>query len=101
MMSRFILTANAARDIDEILEYVLQHDGPGPALHIHQRLYEEFSKIADQPGIGHVRDDLADVSLRAWCVFNYLIIYPPETKPLQIIRVIHGMRDLHRIFGPS
>jgi plasmid stabilization system protein ParE len=25
---------------------------------------------------------------------NYLIVYAPEEKPLQIIRILHGARDL-------
>lgn len=94
MTCPFILTPSAARDLDEILEYVLEHGGPNPALHVHERPYEGFSKVAAQPGIGHVRDDLADESLRVWAVFAYLIIYRPDTKPVQILRAIHGARDL-------
>ena len=94
MTGPFILTPSAVRDLDEILEYVLEHGGANPALHVHNRLYEGFSKVAAQPGIGHVRDDLADESLRVWAILSYLIIYSPETKPLQILRVIHGARDV-------
>lgn len=94
MTGRFILTASAARDLDQIFEYVLEHGGPNPALHVHNRRYEAFSTVAAQPGIGHHRDDLADESVRAWAVFSYLIIYRPETKPVQILRVVHGARDL-------
>lgn len=99
MTGPFILTPSAARDLDEILEYVLEHGGANPALHVHNRLYEGFSKVAASPGIGHVRDDLADESLRVWAVFSYLIIYRPETQPVQIIRVIHGARDLPKAVG--
>jgi len=94
MTGPFILTPSAARDLDEILEYVMPHGGVDHALHVHDRLYEGFLRIAAQPGIGHVRDDLADESLRVWAVFSYLIIYRPETKPVQILRVIHGACDL-------
>lgn len=99
MTGPFILTPSAARDLDEILEYVLEHSGANPALHVNKCLYEGFSKVAAEPGIGHVRDDLADESLRVWAVFSYLIIYSPETKPVQIIRVIHGARDVLKAFG--
>lgn len=94
MTSPFVLTQSAARDVDEILEYVLEQSGIGAALQVHDRLQEGFSKIGTQPGIGHVRNDLADESLRVWAVFSYLIIYRPDTKPVQIIRVIHGARDM-------
>jgi antitoxin ParD1/3/4/toxin ParE1/3/4 len=101
MTGPFILTPSAARDLDEILEYVLEHGGASPALHVHDRLYEGFSRVGFQPGIGHVRDDLADESLRVWAVFSYLIIYRPETKPVQILRVIHGARDVPKALNDN
>jgi len=94
MTGPFILTPSAARDLDEILEYVLEHGGANPALHVHECLHEGFSKVGAEPGIGHIRDDLADESLRVWAVFSYLIIYRPDTHPVQIIRVVHGARDV-------
>ena len=99
-MSRsFILTLSASRDIDDIFEYVLEHDGPARALHVHNKLHGEFSKIGAQPGIGHRREDLADESLRVWAVFSFLVIYRPDTRPVQIIRVLHGARDVYAILG--
>jgi len=85
MGSSFILIPSASRDIDEIIEYVLNHSGPTRALHVHQRIYEAFVKVAAHPGFGHRRADLADESLRVWNVFSYLVIYRPETRPLQIV----------------
>lgn len=52
--------------------------------------------LADNPGIGHVRLDLTDADVRFWSVFKYLVIYRPETKPLEIVRVLHGRRDVKR-----
>lgn len=99
-MSRsFILTSSASRDIDNIIEYVLEHSGPNRALYVHSKLYDGLSKIGTQPNaMGHIRNDLADESLRVFSVFSYLIIYRPETKPVEIIRVIHGARDVARAF---
>lgn len=99
MTGSFILTPSASRDIDGILEYVLEHSGPNRALHVHRKLYDGFSKISAQPKLlGHIRDDLADESLRVYRVFWFLVIYRPETKPVQILRVIHGARDVPRAF---
>ena len=94
MTGSFILTPSASRDIDGILEYVLEHSGPRRALHVHTRLYECFLKVGSQPGLGHLRDDLDDESLRVLTVFSFLVIYRPQTKPVQILRVIHGARDV-------
>jgi antitoxin ParD1/3/4/toxin ParE1/3/4 len=54
-------------------------------------------RLADFPGIGRARSDLSDETLRVWAVYSYLIIYRPDTKPLQVLRVIHGARELKRI----
>ncbi len=96
MTRSFVLTPSASRDIDGILEYIIEQSGANRALGVYRKLCEGFSRIAEQPRVGHVRDDLADESLRVFKVFSYLIIYRPDTKPIQIIRVIHGARDLPR-----
>ena len=53
--------------------------------------------LARTPGMGHVREDLASTSLRFWPIYSYLIIYSPESKPLQIVRILHSARDVRRI----
>jgi antitoxin ParD1/3/4/toxin ParE1/3/4 len=58
-----------------------------------------MAKLARTPGMGHLREDLADEPLKFWPVYSYLIIYRPETRPLQIVRVLHGARDLRRLLS--
>ena len=36
----------------------------------------------------------SDPRFRFWLVYSYLIAYLPDTTPLQIVRVIHGSRDI-------
>lgn len=50
------------------------------------------------PGMGRWRKDLGGEPLRVWVVYSYLIVYRPETKPLQVIRVVSGHRDLTSMF---
>ena len=54
-------------------------------------LYDAFEKLADNPYLGHVREDLP----RILCAFkwHYLIVYMP-VNPLQIVRVLSGFRDI-------
>jgi antitoxin ParD1/3/4/toxin ParE1/3/4 len=54
-------------------------------------------KLARTPGIGHFREDLADRRQRFFLVYSYLIVYRPETKPLHIVRVVHGARDVQAL----
>jgi plasmid stabilization system protein ParE len=46
------------------------------------------------PGMGHRRNELASKELFVWPVGQYLIIYRPDTDPLEIVRVVSGYRDL-------
>jgi len=77
---------------------VLEDSGVTRALRVHARFHEAFARIGSHPHIGHVRDDLIDDTLRVMSGFSYLIIDRPDTSPVQIIRVIHGARDLPKAF---
>ena len=56
-------------------------------------------KLAEHSGMGHLREDLADEPLRFWAVYSYLVIYRAEMRPIQVIRVLHGSRDVQRILS--
>jgi antitoxin ParD1/3/4/toxin ParE1/3/4 len=47
--------------------------------------------------MGHLREDLTDEPVRFWSVYSYVIVYDPETQPLQILRILHGARDVRRV----
>ena len=54
-------------------------------------------KSAKTPGIGHTREDLTDRPLEFWNVYSYLVVYDPHTRPLTIIAVLHGARDVEKL----
>jgi plasmid stabilization system protein ParE len=56
-------------------------------------------KLAKNPGMGHRRDELADKRHRFLLVSSYLIVYRHETKPLQVVRILHAARDVQSILG--
>lgn len=53
--------------------------------------------LAENPGIGHTREDLTDRPVKFWSVFSYLVIYNPASDPLEIISVVHGGRDVGQL----
>ena len=55
--------------------------------------------LGNEPGAGHVREDLTSRPVKFWPVYSYLIVYDPEAKPVQVIRVLHGMRDVEEILN--
>ena len=56
-----------------------------------------MQRLAAFPNIGHLRTDLTDEPLRFWCVYSYLIVYRPEQRPLEVIAVVHGARDVEKV----
>jgi plasmid stabilization system protein ParE len=57
----------------------------------------KFAYLADLPNAGHWRRDLTEVPVRFFSVYSYLIVYRPETKPLQVVAIVHGRRDVEKI----
>jgi len=49
------------------------------------------------PGMGHSREDLTARAVRFWAVHSFLIVYRPDTEPLQILRVVSGWRDVREV----
>ncbi len=96
-MKAFVLTEQAATDVDEIWEYVAENS-IDTADRIRVALYGAMQKLADMPGMGHRRLDFADDQHRFWVVSPYVIVYRQDTEPLQIIRVLHGARDIQSLF---
>jgi antitoxin ParD1/3/4/toxin ParE1/3/4 len=95
-MSEFRLSPQAFRDIDEIWEFTAE-DNLDAADRIREEIFAACEKLAEMPGMGHLREDLADEPLRFWHVYSYLIIYRPDSGPLEIVRVLHGARDIATI----
>jgi antitoxin ParD1/3/4/toxin ParE1/3/4 len=92
----YVLTPEAQAHINEIGAYIGQ-DSVDAALNVYNGLEEAFGLLAEQPGLGHSRQDLTDRPLRFWTVYSYLVVYDPESRPLTIIAVLHGARDVEKL----
>ena len=91
MKRRYSLTPRAKRDLISILSYIgIENENPIAAEKLSDRLDEVMSLLAAYPKMGHVNETVAPPEFRFWPVGKYLIIYRPDTKPLQIIRIWHG-----------
>ncbi|MGH9662963.1 MAG: type II toxin-antitoxin system RelE/ParE family toxin [Bryobacteraceae bacterium] len=97
-MRAFDVTETARKDLLEIWEYIWA-DNLDAADRVIDRLHDAFEKLSPNPLIGHLREDLASPPHRFFLVYSYLIIYMADTRPLQIIRVLHAARDMQNILG--
>jgi antitoxin ParD1/3/4 len=95
-MSRYQFTPQAADDLLDIWTFIAG-DSPEAADRVEAAVFRACDLLADSPFMGRTRKDVTPLPLRFWIVHpypNYLIVYDPESKPLQIIRILHGARDL-------
>jgi len=95
-MTSFRLSPEAAQDLIEIYEYIAQ-DSLEAAERVRLELLEAIRKLAQTPGMGHAREDLSKRQVLFWPVRAYQIIYRSAEKPLEVVAVLHGKRNLRRI----
>lgn len=100
MMAPFVLTPLARQDLEQIWDY-LAADSRKAAERVLGRIEAAIVKLAKTPGIGHLREDLADHRHRFFLVYSYLIVYRSEARPLEIVRVLHTSRDIQVLLGFS
>ena len=92
-MSGYVLGADAARDLDDIWEYIAE-DSIDAADRWIDRLFDAFEALGRTPGMGHKREDLTAYTVLFWPVGSYLVIYGAERLPIEIVAVTQGSRDI-------
>ncbi len=93
MSASYFISSIAEQDIDEAITY-LAKENPTAAHDFVDALYDSFEKLADNPMLGHSREDLTKHEVRFWTFkWHYLVIYKPN-KPIEIVRVLSGYRDI-------
>ena len=60
------LTDDAARDLEEIYDYIDWHDSPGRADHVPQRIEKAFSSLSEHPHRGSYPKELLDIGIREY-----------------------------------
>ncbi len=96
-MKRFKLSPQAASDVRDIWAYIAE-DSIKAARKVRISLFDACKHLAENPNIGHSRNDLTGHPVLFWPVGSYLIIYDSRTKPISIVRVLHGARDVPSLF---
>ena len=95
-MARFSITAKAEDDMLDIWQYIAE-DSPQAATNLLKTFEEKFILLADNRLIGMARPDIAP-ELRYFPVGNYLILYRQRDGGIEIVRVLHGARNIQALF---
>ncbi len=96
LIARFQLTPEAADDLDSIWCYIAS-DNERAADRVELEIISSCHRLAARPLTGTKRQDITKLLVRFRTVAkfpNYVIVYRPDTTPLQIIAILHGNVDL-------
>lgn len=73
----------------------LAADNLAAADRVENEIWDACERVATSPGLGHLRRDLTDKPVRFLAVRGtYLLVYDPATDPLEVLRILHGARDV-------
>jgi toxin ParE1/3/4 len=97
-MRRAHYTSKSRADIDEIAEYIAS-DNLDAAIESCLAVEDAVEKLAEMPGMGQRREfkNPAIGSIRSWPVKGfgkYLIFYRPSPEGIEVLRIVHGARDI-------
>jgi plasmid stabilization system protein ParE len=88
----YSLHPEAEDDLYEIWSYIAENN-PVNADRVRAKIVDHYLIVANNPYLGHTREDLTSRPLRFRLVYKYLIAYAPDIEPLPILAVLHGSRN--------
>ena len=95
-MAPLRISPRASEDLLEIWSYIAD-DSEANADGFIDKIYETMELLARQPGLGHHRDELAP-GIQSFPLGRYIIFYRVVNGAIEIVRVLHGARDIENIF---
>lgn len=88
-----IFSAEASSDLEDAYSYGFDKFGEHQSDAYLGRLFQAVEQLAAQPHLGRARPELS-VGVRSFVVQRHVIYYREQGQSLQIIRVLHGSRDV-------
>ncbi|HKI14655.1 MAG TPA: type II toxin-antitoxin system RelE/ParE family toxin [Roseiarcus sp.] len=95
-MNEVVLSRLAESDLTEIWLFVAQDD-PTAADRLLDRIHSKCRALAMRPKAGRRRPEL-DREIRSLVAGNYVIFYRESAEGIEVARVLHGRRDIARLF---
>ena len=90
--AKIVRTAAAKADLIAIWSYVAA-ESPRAADRLLDEIDKQIRRLADFPEIGARRPEI-DSDARALVTGRYLVLYRFKSDTVEIVRVVHGARDL-------
>ncbi|MEX0978780.1 MAG: type II toxin-antitoxin system RelE/ParE family toxin [Pirellulales bacterium] len=91
-------TRLARQDLKVIGRYIAQESqSTEMALRVLDGIDAKCARYAATPKLGEKRPDLA-IDVRQFTVGNYLVIYREIPRGIEVLRVLHGSRDIPMVW---
>ncbi|GMQ83208.1 MAG: type II toxin-antitoxin system RelE/ParE family toxin [Rhodothermia bacterium] len=90
------ISESAKSDLFEIWDYIA-NDSIAQADKMSDEFERIFSVLAENPEMGRRREELKE-NLKSFPHGNYVIFYRGDADEIEIVRVLHGARDIPDIF---
>lgn len=100
MVFEVLLTNDAARDLEEIYNYIALHDSPQNADYILSRIEKVFSSLSEFPERGVYPDELLALGIREYreIFFKpYRIVYRVMNNIVYVLLIVDGRRDMQSL----
>jgi toxin ParE1/3/4 len=103
-MSRILRRRAARQDLVDIFRHYAREAGLRVADRFSAEAEAAFLRLAGMPGLGaryeHEHPALAELRFLPLSRFpKYLVFYRPMTDGIEVLRVLHGARDIHGILA--
>ena len=100
MPFQVFLTDAAARDLEDLYDYIEKHDAPGKADHVLEQIEKCFTSLSENPQRGSYPKELSAIGLREYreIYFKpYRIIYRVLAETVYVMVIADGRRDMHAL----
>jgi plasmid stabilization system protein ParE len=95
----YVFTPLAKSDLEEIWCFIAEDD-PKAADQLEADIYAACQLLTTQPEMGNRRPAWSNKPVRFWPVRkNYLIVYVPESDPMEILRIFNTARDIPKLLN--
>ena len=95
-----LLTNDAARDLNELYDYIAVHDSPRKADYVLEQIEKTFSTLSEFPERGVYPKELLKLGIREYReVFlkPYRIIYRVMDKNVYVLLIVDDRRDMQSL----
>jgi len=102
MAFRVLLTDAAARDLEDIYDYLAEHDSPASANHVLDQIERVIQSLSEFPHRGHYPRELLLLGIREYreTFFKpYRIIYRVIDEAVYIYLIADGRRDMQSLLA--